>query len=192
VLGFFKCKQCQVEWQSTCKVFGHCKKNKKIPIVSRGKCPKCEVAIGPYKTKALRSSSENDRSRSDRDSAKRKRRVTRDRPQQGRAYGYYRCSECRRGWESAYTFVADGKAQFGQKCKSCRSRRYHKAYDWKALQKKCPNTKCNALSDLKDKTCAECGHCFDDADDTHIDPHKNHIQELCARCWNRAQPCSAK
>merc|ERR1712013_924687 len=122
----------------------------------------------------------------------RSRQSQRPKIKNGRVYGYYRCSECRRGWESAYTFVKGGKAQFGQKCKSCESRRYHKAYDWKSLQKKCPNAKCNALSDLKDETCAKCGHSFDDADEAHNNPLRNHIQELCARCWNRTRPCSAK
>jgi len=113
----------------------------------------------------------------------------RSRPQNGKVYGYHRCSECHRGWESAYTYVENGKAQYGQQCKSCRSKKHHKAYDWKATQKTCP--KCKALSDLKEEYCDDCGHCFDD-DDVHIDPNKKHIQALCARCRHLPQPCSAR
>merc|ERR1712013_559068 len=119
----------------------------------------------------------------------RSRQSQRPKIKNGRVYGYYRCSECRRGWESAYTFVEGGKAQFGQKCQKCPSKKYHKAYDWKARQKPCP--KCKALSDLTDKKCSQCRYVFGDRD-AHIDPLKNHIQALCARCRNRDKPCSAR
>jgi len=189
VYGFFACMRCMLQWESPDTI-----QRANGKYVGQA-CSDCKQQISPHKTVALCRSCEDYpckcKRKTGRAKANRKQRQNSDRPKNGRVYGYYRCSVCRRGWESAYTFVEGGKAKFGQKCKraSCRSNKYHKAHDWKALQKTCP--KCEARSDLKEDSCVECGYEFDD-DSAHINPLKNHIQALCARCWNRDKPCSAR
>merc|ERR1712087_211629 len=187
VHGFFHCKRCNIKWQSP-NTFIQLRGGQ-FSFVSQA-CAKCHKLIEPLKTVALGQKNKKQQSVAKNNRSRPKPRTPRaDRSRNGKVYGYYRCSECRRGWESAYTFVKNGRPEYGQQCKSCRSNKHHKAYDWKATQKTCP--KCKTLSDLKDKSCRDCGHRFGD-EDVHINPLKNHIQALCARCKNRAQPCSSK
>jgi len=187
VYGYFACMRCMIQWESPDTIQ---RANGKYTGQT---CSGCKQRIIPHETIALCGSCRDYpcKCRKGNQGRGRPNRQRSDRPKDVRVYGYYRCSVCRRGWESAYTYVKGGKAQFGQKCKrtSCSSNKYHKAYDWKALQKTCP--KCGTRSDLKDDWCVKCGHDFDD-DSAHINPLKNHIQELCARCWNRDKPCSAR
>jgi len=96
-----------------------------------------------------------------------------------RQFGSYQCASCHNEWSSGYTFVRGrgqrGKALYGQQCKSCNDRRYHKAYKWRELEvvacPVCRKKPCN-----KDPPCQQ----------------KPHQQALCKRCKNKAVPCSSR
>lgn len=101
-----------------------------------------------------------------------------------RVYGYYRCSNCGKTWESAYTFVRGGgktglKGKFahvahGQQCKGCDNEDFHLAVKWdRIVCQKCLVKPCVC----KGKR--------------HINHDKNHMQDLCERCKNKENPCSS-
>jgi len=103
---------------------------------------------------------------------------------EARVYGYYRCSECGKTWESAYTFVRSGgktgetgkyaHVVYGQQCKGCECDKFHLAMKWeKIVCQKCLVKPCVC----KDKR--------------HINHEKNHMQSLCERCKNKENPCSS-
>jgi len=98
---------------------------------------------------------------------------------ESRQFGSYRCLRCKKQWRSGYTFVRgrgpNGRALYGQQCKSCNDRRYHRAYKWRELE---------AVQ------CPECGE--KPCDKNPPCRRKPHQQALCKRCRNSAVPCSGR
>ncbi|XP_059172251.1 zygote arrest protein 1-like [Physella acuta] len=88
-----------------------------------------------------------------------------------RMYGYFRCTDCKKGWESAqvYSRKGDRGAAYGQECKDCKVM--------------CMPYRIARL------TCSQCGlqECACDSD-RHVDPNKSHRSDLCGKC-RAGYPC---
>mmetsp|Transcript_53989 Transcript_53989/g.89432 ORF Transcript_53989/g.89432 Transcript_53989/m.89432 type:complete len:116 (-) Transcript_53989:151-498(-) len=91
-----------------------------------------------------------------------------------RVYGWFRCGDCRKTWESAYVWNVKGtnKVYYKQDCKKCGCSKF----PYKTEQIVCQV--------CHQKPC-ECDN------KRHSDPLKNHIQKLCHKCKNKSQPCSS-
>ena len=94
------------------------------------------------------------------------------RPNLERVYGWYKCNNCWKTWESAYTWKVRGtdKVYYKQDCKKCGKARFPYATE-PILCQKCYQKPCKC-------------------DKRHSDPKKNHIQSLCHKCRDALQPCS--
>ena len=96
-------------------------------------------------------------------------------PELKRVYGWYKCNECWKTWESAYTWKVKGtnKVYYKQDCKKCG----HSRFPYKTepiICQRCRRRPC----ECKDKR--------------HSDLKKNHIQSLCHKCRNKSEPCSSR
>ncbi|GFO23365.1 zygote arrest protein 1-like [Plakobranchus ocellatus] len=95
-----------------------------------------------------------------------------------RNYGFFRCSSCKKQWESSHVY---GKfvnrkyvVQYGQECKECKvmCMPYH-------------------TEPIKCRVCGqESCHCRDEMDDDHrhVDDSKPHRSDLCGKC-RAGLPC---
>ncbi|VDI54128.1 zygote arrest protein 1 [Mytilus galloprovincialis] len=97
-------------------------------------------------------------------------------PGTGRRYGFFRCTNCRAQWESAYVFCvsqwSDGE-YYEQDCKKC-------------------NTACSPYKVEKLK-CSKCGQSVcvcsrAEKAERHTDPNKPHRSDLCHKCQS-GSPC---
>eukprot|EP01083_Nonionella_stella_P092668 259468_1 len=90
-----------------------------------------------------------------------------------RVYGFYSCYQCKKKWESAYTFIERGTGFviYGQQCKGCKTE--------------------NFAEQVEELLCPYCESNPCECDKRHIDQNKNHIQSLCGKCRHKSQPCSS-
>ncbi|KAK6178749.1 hypothetical protein SNE40_011262 [Patella caerulea] len=89
-------------------------------------------------------------------------------------HGYFRCSDCRQGWESSHVYVKNNgqfpeQVQFGQECGNC--------------IKEC---KPYRLEKLRCSMCHQ-QRCVCE-DKRHNEPNKGHRSDLCLRCKS-GRPC---
>ncbi|CAL1533705.1 unnamed protein product [Lymnaea stagnalis] len=83
-----------------------------------------------------------------------------------RMYGYFRCTQCSKVWESSHVYCPRGSttASYGQECKDCRVM---------CLPYRVGRIKCSLCGEI------EC-RCL--RSDRHVDPNKSHRADLCAKC----------
>nr|KAI8754011.1 zygote arrest protein 1-like [Biomphalaria glabrata] len=81
-----------------------------------------------------------------------------------RMYGYFRCPDCRKQWESSHVYGKPGErgAAYGQECKDCR-------------------IMCMPYR-LENIKCSQCGQTDCECERRHVDPNKNHRSDLCGKC----------
>ncbi|KAK7111065.1 zygote arrest protein 2.S-like [Littorina saxatilis] len=94
-----------------------------------------------------------------------------------RRYGYFRCSSCRKTWESSHVYCDEGTdtALYEQDCKDCKTP--CTPYRVEKIQcSQCGNTECTCTKkELEDKK-------------RHVDPSKPHLAHLCHKC-RAGMPC---
>ncbi|CAL1533706.1 unnamed protein product [Lymnaea stagnalis] len=86
-----------------------------------------------------------------------------------RMYGFFRCSQCDKLWESSHVYCEPGtdEPRYGQECKDCRV--------------VCMPYRVERI------VCSGCGHeeCTCDEDERlarHINPNRAHRIDLCGKC----------
>ncbi|CAG5128598.1 unnamed protein product [Candidula unifasciata] len=91
-----------------------------------------------------------------------------------RMYGYFRCSSCRKTWESSHVYCSQGsfQAKYGQECESCRVI----CMPYRVEKLKC------SICGQHDCNCQR-------NKDRHTDPNKPHRADLCAKC-QAGYPCA--
>ncbi|KAK7111063.1 zygote arrest protein 2.S-like [Littorina saxatilis] len=94
-----------------------------------------------------------------------------------RRYGYFRCKDCKKSWESSQVYCKRGTlvVRYQQDCKDCKT----PCFPYKTEKMRCSvcgNTDC---------TCTK-----DDLDEKrrHVDPNKPHRADLCHKCRD-GKPC---
>mmetsp|Transcript_18775 Transcript_18775/g.16714 ORF Transcript_18775/g.16714 Transcript_18775/m.16714 type:complete len:168 (+) Transcript_18775:56-559(+) len=155
---------------------------------------------GKQSRKQRRSRSRRSRSPQSPRSPLRQRRRRKRTPPLKKVYGFYKCNNCFKIWESAYTWKVKGteKIYYKQDCKSCGYSKF--PYHHEPIvcsicyQEKCRCYDCDDCypydCECECEDCGEIGNeciCFE----RHSDPTKNHKQELCHKCRNKSQPCSS-
>ncbi|KAK3758188.1 hypothetical protein RRG08_027820 [Elysia crispata] len=89
-----------------------------------------------------------------------------------RRYGFFKCTSCRKSWESShvycYSFAGTFEAKYGQECKHCKV--MVKPYRTEPLKcRECGMEQC---------TCSR----YDGRDKRNIDAAKPHRRDLCGKC----------
>nr|KAG5709386.1 hypothetical protein BaRGS_029235 [Batillaria attramentaria] len=102
-----------------------------------------------------------------------------DAPSPRRRYGFFRCDDCGRHWESSHVYCdpETDKAKYAQKCKHCGTASF--PYCVEPIRcSQCLETECVCTEDdLEEKK------------KRHVDPNKPHMKELCHKCL-AGDPCT--
>ncbi|XP_076439656.1 zygote arrest protein 1-like [Babylonia areolata] len=86
-----------------------------------------------------------------------------------RRYGFFRCTNCRKTWESSHVYCAKGTDEpvYKQDCKSC-----HTA----CVPYRVEKIRC-AVCGLEECVCTK-----EEKAERHVDPNKPHLKDLCHKC----------
>eukprot|EP00745_Piridium_sociabile_P023230 TRINITY_DN36213_c0_g1_i2.p1 TRINITY_DN36213_c0_g1~~TRINITY_DN36213_c0_g1_i2.p1 ORF type:complete len:105 (+),score=22.45 TRINITY_DN36213_c0_g1_i2:374-688(+) len=92
-----------------------------------------------------------------------------------RRYGFFRCTNCRKTWESSHVYCTRGtdEPEYEQDCKACNTA---------CLPYKVEKIRCS-MCDEEDCVCTE-----EEKAERHNDPNKPHRSDLCHKCRS-GLPC---